>query len=119
MENKINLFLDEDVHPTLASVLREMGYNTISTIEANRKGKSDREQLDFSIAEKRAILTFNVKDFVLLYDEYYKKDKKHWGIIVSSQLNFKETLKRILKLLNRKSASDLENNIEFLNNWKE
>ena len=114
----IKLYLDEDVHPALAPVLRERGYNVISTTETNRKEKSDTEQLDFAISEKRAILTFNIKDFVLLYNEYFDKNRKHWGIILSSQLNFKETLRRILKLLNNKSVSDLENNIEFLNNWK-
>jgi len=30
---KISLFLDEDVHPTLAPVLRDIGFDVISTVE--------------------------------------------------------------------------------------
>ena len=83
--------------------------------ETGRKGETDLSQLQFAVSEKRTIITFNVKDFVLLYNQLYSEGKKHSGIIVSSQLNFKETLKR---LLNHKSAKDIENTIEFLNSWK-
>ena len=118
MKNKIRLFLDEDVHPDLALVLRKMGFDAVSTVETGRKGETDLSQLQFAVSGKRTIITFNVKDFVLLYNQIYSEGKKHSGIIVSSQLNFKETLKRLLKLLNHKSAKDIENTIEFLNSWK-
>jgi len=55
---------------------------------------------------------------IKLYNRFYKENKKHAGIIVSSQINFTETLRRLVKFLNNNSAEKIENNIEFLNNWK-
>lgn len=118
MKNKIRLFLDEDVHPDLAPVLRKMGFDAVSTVETGRKGETDLSQLQYAVSEKRTIITFNVKDFVLLYNQLYSEGREHSGIIVSTQLNFKETLKRLLRLLNHRSAKDIQNNIEFLNSWQ-
>ena len=33
---KIALYLDEDVHPTLAQILRERGFDVLTTAEAGR-----------------------------------------------------------------------------------
>ena len=92
-----------------------MGFDGISTIETNNKGETDKNQIEFAISEKRTILTFNVKDFVLLYNKLSLKKINHYGIIVSSHIKLKELIKRILKLLNRKSSEDMINSIEFLN----
>ncbi len=95
-----------------------MGFDAVSTIEKKKCGTSDIEQLRFAISQKRIFITFNVKDFVKLYNLFFEKNIDHYGIIVSSQLNIKNLLKRIVKLLNTKSSSEIYNFIEFLNNWK-
>ena len=118
IKNKVRLYFDEDVHPDLVYVLQEKGFDAITTIEAGLQGNSDRQQIDYAISNNRAILTFNVKHFVLLYNEMYSKNRQHPGIVVSTQQNFGETLKRLLKLLNNKTAEEMSNSIEFLNNWK-
>jgi predicted nuclease of predicted toxin-antitoxin system len=118
MSTKIKLYLDEDVHPDLAPVLRNMGFDVVTTIEVGNKGSTDEEQLEYARKNKRAVCTFNVKDFVQLYNHFYKENKQHAGIIVSSQINLPETLRRLVKLLNNTSAETIENSIEFLNNWK-
>jgi hypothetical protein len=41
MKNSICLYLDEDVHPALAPVLRQKIFDVISTQEAGNNGKSD------------------------------------------------------------------------------
>lgn len=87
MKNKIKLYLDEDVHPDLAPVLRKMGFDAVSTVETGRKGETDLSQLQFAVLKKRTIITFNVKDFVLLYNQLYSEGKKRSGIIVSSQIS--------------------------------
>jgi len=43
-------------------------------------------------------MTFNVKDYVLLHNEYVQLEKEHWGIIVSKQLPIGEILRRILNV---------------------
>jgi len=101
MRQKIKLFLDEDVHPELSVILREIGFDAVSTLEVKRRGNTDLEQIEYAISEGRTLLTFNIKDFVLLYNQLYSKGKDHFGIIVSSQINLKEIIKRILKLLSK------------------
>lgn len=118
MPGKIKLYLDEDMHPDIAPVLRSMGFDVVTTIEAGNKGFSDEAQLEFARKTGRTICTFNIKDFVLLYNRCYSEKRDHAGIIVSSQINLKETLKRLTNLLNHKSADNLADNIEFLNTWK-
>ena len=73
---------------------------------------------EYALKNKRAICTFNIKDFVQLYNRYYKENKHHAGIIVSSQINLPETLRRLVKFLNNTTLETIENSIEFLNNWK-
>ena len=111
---KPKLFLDEDVHSGLAHALRRRGYDVIHAQELDRKGRSDPEQLLFSIQQERCIMSFNVKDFVMLHNKYVETHQEHWGIIVSKQLPFKVTMSSLLKLLGRVSKESMKNNIEFL-----
>jgi predicted nuclease of predicted toxin-antitoxin system len=87
---KIQLFLDEDVHSGLAHALRKRGYDAIHAQELDRKGRSDLDQLFFAI------------------------EQEHWGIIVSKQLPFRETMSRLLNLLQRTSKEKMKNYLEFL-----
>ena len=66
----LKLYLDEDVDPLLSRVLRDRNMDCLATQEANNRGLSDHNQLAFAAAQGRAILTFNVKDFVKLASEY-------------------------------------------------
>jgi predicted nuclease of predicted toxin-antitoxin system len=93
---KIELFLDEDVHSGLAHALRNRGYNAIHAQELDRKGLSDSDQLLFAIQHERCFFTFNVRDFVILHNQHVKSQQKHWGIIVSKQLPFRETMSKLL-----------------------
>lgn len=111
---KVRLFLDEDVHSGLAPALRKRGYDVYHTQELEGKGRSDSEQLAFAAQDQRCLLTFNVKDFVILHNFYVKNGQDHWGIIVSKQIPLRETLRRILQLLQRVSKEALKNRIEFL-----
>lgn len=96
---KIRLLLDEDIHAGLAEVLRMRGFDAIHIQELYKKGALDDEVLLEAVKDQRTIFTFNLKDFVLLFDETSQKNIDHYGIIVSKQLGFNETLKRLLKLL--------------------
>ena len=66
---KLKLFLDEDVHSGLAHALRKRGYDVVHSQELERKGRSDADQLLFSIQQERCIMSFNVKDFVILHNK--------------------------------------------------
>ena len=93
---KVKIYLDEDVRPLLAEVLRSRGYDVVSCVERGFFGLSDKEQLNIAIKERRAILTHNIKDFVQLHK---KLEGAHFGIILSDQIPFSVLLRRTLKFL--------------------
>ncbi len=111
---KIKLLLDEDVQLAVAHALRQRGYDAYHTQELSQKGKSDDEQLQFSAKQGRCLVTYNVKDFVLLHNEYLGSGKEHFGIIVSKHLPIGETLRRLLHVLQSLSKNAIKNQIEFL-----
>jgi hypothetical protein len=111
---KVRLLLDEDVHFSLAIALRKRGFEVLHVQELERKGMTDREQLNFAVVNERCLFSFNVKDFVILHNEYMKSDQEHFGIIVSKQLPIGETLKRLLRLLQIHDQTSIKNRLEFL-----
>jgi hypothetical protein len=95
-------------------VLRSAGYDVVSAHEVGMRGKSDHEQLMYAIAEGRAILSFNVAPFPNLARWAYDNQIEHFGIVVSTQLDFKDLLHRVQALLDNVSAEDLHNNFIWL-----
>jgi len=112
------LLLDEHVWVNLATILRNKGFDVIHTIEVNLNGRSDSDVLTFASKEKRALLTYNAKDFAILAKEWSKLDKEHSGIIISNQLPQGELLRLTEKLLKRLPAGELENTVRFLQDYK-
>ena len=111
---QIKLLLDEDVHVPLAVALQKRGYDAVHVNDLKRKGRSDREQLIYAASQERCLVSFNVKDFVILHYEYLQCSQKHAGIIVSKQLPLSQILQRLLRVLQGLSAEDMQNHIEFL-----
>ena len=111
---KLKLFLDEDIHTGLAHALRQRGFDVLHAQDMKRKGESDSEQLAYAVHEKRCLVTFNVRDFVLLHNQYVGQNKEHWGIIVSKQMTIGETLKKLLKKIGLATQADFKNRIDFL-----
>jgi predicted nuclease of predicted toxin-antitoxin system len=112
---KISLLLDEDVRPVLGEILRHRGYDVVHVLELERTGKTDTEQLAHAIGQQRAILTHNIKDFIILDREYRRNGKEHFGILLSDQVAMRELLRRALRFLGRRSAEEVKNNIFWLN----
>lgn len=112
---EIKVYIDEDVRPILAEILRERGYDAISTLEANMNGSTDKAQMDFAIKDKRAILTHNIKDFVQIHKVY---QSRHFGIILSDQISLKELLRRTLRFLARSVADKVQGKIIWLSKYK-
>ena len=115
----IALYLDEDVDPLLAQVLRDRGFDCVSARESHTLGRSDHEQLAFATSHGRVILTFNVKDFIRLAAESAVSDRHHAGIIVSDHLPFRELLRRVLVLLQRHARTDMTDTLLWLQDYKD
>lgn len=106
---KAKLYIDEDITDLLARTLRSAGFDAVSAHEVGMRGQSDEEQLDYAIRQSRAFLTCNIKHFPNIAESYYLKGINHYGIIVSTQLEFGEMLRRVIFFLENWSAEELEN----------
>jgi len=111
---KPKLFIDEDVHDKLAGILRSYGIDAISARESGRKGLSDKEQLNYAISQKRALFSFNIADYEKLAIEFFHDKKEHFGIILSPQRGFSDTLQRLLKLLQNVNANQIKNQVRYI-----
>lgn len=81
-------------------------------------GVSDAEQLAFATSQNRVLFTFNRGDFLRLHTAYLKDNLSHAGIIVSDQLEIGIVIRRLLKLLDTRSAEQMQDWLEFLSSWR-
>ena len=112
------LHLNEHLSPRLAAQLRTYGFDVTSTLEMNMVEANDDEQLAYAASSRRAIVTFNHKDFAVRHNRYMEAGKEHWGIILSIEEAMDVMRRRLLKLLNAVSAEELKNQIRWLNEFK-
>ena len=114
MTDPIKLYLDEDaISRALIRALRARGVDLLTAQEAERIGVPDEAQLAYAVAQGRTIFTFNTRDFAVLHTDYLSQQKAHAGIIVSDQIQVGLIVRRLLKLLDAKSADEMENWLEF------
>jgi hypothetical protein len=114
----LRLYLDEDVRPLLAEVLQERGYDVVSAVRLGHLAWPDARHFEHAISAKRAIFTFNIRDFVPLANAAIVEKRPFPGLIVSQQLAFGELLRRVLRLLGQHTADDLQNQITWLNDFR-
>lgn len=110
----VALYTDADVTPKLAKLLRERDFDAVSAHEVGNAELGDSEHLAYAASQGRAILTYNVKDYAPLLDEYWWTGREHHGIIVSEQLPVGELLRRVLRFLNTVTADEMRNNYKNL-----
>ncbi|MBI3319033.1 MAG: DUF5615 family PIN-like protein [Candidatus Omnitrophica bacterium] len=111
----VRLYLDEDVRPLLAEILRDRGFDAISASRTHRLGLTDREQLEVAIKERRALLTHNIRDFVRLHTELADR---HEGIIVSNQAPLPILLRRVLGFFSRETAASITGRLCWLSDYE-
>ncbi|MEX2236325.1 MAG: DUF5615 family PIN-like protein [Dehalococcoidia bacterium] len=79
----IRLYLDEDVLPGAAQVLRRRGFDVTSAQELGNLQWTDEERLAWATAEGRVILSFNFRDFQTLFRRWHQAARHHSGILIS------------------------------------
>ena len=78
----MKVYLDEDVSPIVARLLRDKGVDAVSAHEVGRVQFDDRAQLAESTAAGRAIVTANVVDFLALAHDAVASNVEHAGIVL-------------------------------------
>lgn len=106
----MKLYVDADITPRLARILRGRGYDVLAAHEAGNADASDEEQMAYAAEQGRALLTCNAGDFTNIFEDYWYANHDHNGIIVSEQLELGEMIRRVARLLDTVNADDMRNN---------
>lgn len=78
----MKVYLDEDLSPKIAKLLRRQGIDAVSAHEVGSFQPDDRAQLEYATANGRAIVTRNADDFRALALETLEANASHAGIIL-------------------------------------
>ncbi len=111
----LKLYLNENLSWRIAKALREYGYDVISSHEADMNEEDDRKQFDFAVAQKRAVVTNNFRDFVNLHKDYMTEGKQHYGIIFTAKYPIAVMIRKLRKFVGMMTSIKLMNQIRWLN----
>ena len=96
----LRVYLDEDVDVLLARLLGARGFDCVTASELGHLGWTDEQQLEWSAAEERTLITHNRVDFENLARQWWSRSKAHAGIILAvRRANSNELLRRVLPIL--------------------
>jgi Domain of unknown function (DUF5615) len=114
---QIHLYVDEDAMArALMRGLRARGVDVTTVLDAGMSEQDDMAQLEYAAQDGRVLYTFNVGHFCHLHAQYMAQGKSHAGIIVIFRQRYSvgEQIRRLLQLINMKSAEEMRNSLQFL-----
>lgn len=116
--DEVKLYLDEDITPVLASVLRGRGYDVVSAHEVGMRGKRDEEQLEYAISQGRVLMTFNAKHFAPLAEKYFRAGREHYGVIATKTLDLAGLIRLTITMFQKTTAEQLRNSFVWLEGYR-
>jgi hypothetical protein len=81
--------------------------------------RDDEEHLTAAPADGRTLFTCNTADYYASHQSWLGFERNHAGIIVAPQQQYSvgEELRRIMRLISRRPAAQMQNRLEFLSSW--
>ena len=116
----LGLYLDEDATSrALLAALRTHGIDATSVLDEHLRGRTDEEQLVFATSVGRSIFSHNVGDFMRIHAAFMREHRSHAGIVLVRQRRYGvgELLRRLTNLATVLESKDMQNRLEFLNDW--
>jgi predicted nuclease of predicted toxin-antitoxin system len=114
----IRIYLDEDVRPLLATILRERGYDAVSAVELGRLSIPDADHFEYAATNNRSLLTFNIRDFVPLATRAIEEGRHFSGLIVTEQIPFSQLLRRTLRLVGAVQSEEIADRVVWLADYR-
>jgi hypothetical protein len=100
----MKFYLDEDLSPKIAEILRRSGMDALSAHGAGMCEASDRKQLEFAATEKRCLVTKNRDDFIRLTVQFFNDQRPHWGVLIIPYTLPGDQFSRIASLIKKFSS---------------
>jgi len=100
----MKFYLDEDLSPKIAEILRSVGIDALSAHEAGMCEASDRKQLEFAATEKRCLVTRNRDDFIRLTVRFFNDHRPHCGVLIIPYTLPGDQFSRIANLIKKFSS---------------
>lgn len=112
-------YLDEDLSPKIAEILRKHHVDAISAHEIGMLQATDLEQLERASSEGRCLVTRNRNDFIRLTVQFFNEHRLHCGVLIIPHTlpgdKFSAIAKAIMKYHSKHSEDTLEAyTIDFL-----
>jgi len=80
----VKFYLDDNISPKLAKILRKRGIDAGSAHEIGIAGASDEDQFAEAASRQTALVTRNRDDFIALTIRAFENSSPHYGVVVLS-----------------------------------
>ena len=97
--------MDEMYSDTISSELRRLGVDAISIHDRPQlEGSADEDVMRVAIAERRVLVTNNVRDYAPLVEEFGLRGETHFGVVFTDDATFPRTRDGIGSLVHALAA---------------
>lgn len=78
----MKLVLDEHLSPTIAERLRAEGHDVVAAEGVGLRQRPDEEVFEWAVANQRALVTRNLRDFRPIHARYLSSGLEHFGLVL-------------------------------------